>query len=127
MDSVVMVTFVPQFISCVNATVPDRLPTFYPANSTLEWVVEHIMYIGNKIGFEHVGIGSDFDGIPSTPRGLEDVSKFPELVKELLRRGLSDQQAAGVIGGNLLRVWKRVEEVSREMLREGVLPMEDDI
>jgi membrane dipeptidase len=127
MDSVVMVTFVPQFISCVNATVPDRLPTFYPANSTLEWVVEHIMYIGNKIGFEHVGIGSDFDGIPSTPRGLEDVSKFPELVKELLRRGLSDQQAAGVIGGNLLRVWKRVEEVSKEMLREGVLPMEDDI
>ncbi|EXJ61020.1 membrane dipeptidase [Cladophialophora yegresii CBS 114405] len=126
-NSVVMVTFVPQFISCVNATVPDRLPMFYPANSTLEWVAEHIMYIGKKIGFEHVGIGSDFDGIPSTPRGLEDVSKFPALVKQLLRQGLSDGQVAGVIGGNVLRVWKGVEEISREMLQEGVLPMEDDI
>src|ERR1700742_1637469 len=126
-NSVVMVTFVPQFISCVNSTVADRLPTFFPVNSTMEWVSEHIMYIGNKIGFEHVGIGSDFDGVPTTPRGLEDVSKFPGLVKELLRRGLSDKQAAGVVGGNLLRVWKRVEDVSKEMHQEGVLPMEDEI
>src|ERR1700742_578692 len=119
-NSVVMVTFVPQFISCVNATIPDRLPTFYPANSTLEWVAEHLMYIGNKIGFEHVGLGSDFDGIPSTPRGLEDVSKFPQLVKELLKRGLSDKQVAGIIGGNLLRVWTSVEQVSERMQSEGV-------
>ncbi|KAJ9604559.1 hypothetical protein H2200_010672 [Cladophialophora chaetospira] len=126
-NSVVMVTFVPQFISCVNSSIPDRLPTFYPPNSTLEWVAEHIMYFGNKIGFEHVGLGSDFDGIPSTPRGLEDVSKFPDLVKELLLRGLSDGQVKGIIGRNVLRVWRRVEEISREMQAEGVLPMEDDV
>ncbi|KIW92946.1 uncharacterized protein Z519_06795 [Cladophialophora bantiana CBS 173.52] len=126
-DSVVMVTFVPEFISCVNATIPGNLPTFYPANSTLEHVAEHIMYIGNKIGFEHVGIGSDFDGTESTPRGLEDVSKFPDLLKELLRRGLSDEQVGAITGGNLLRVWRRVEEVGREMQDDGVTPMEDDI
>ncbi|KIW79275.1 hypothetical protein Z517_05887 [Fonsecaea pedrosoi CBS 271.37] len=126
-DSVVMVTFVPEFISCVNATVPDTLPAFYPANSTLAWVADHIMYIGGKIGFEHVGIGSDFDGTPTTPSGLQDVTKFPDLLKELLRRGLSDAQVEGITGGNLLRVWKRVEEVGLEMQREGVLPMEDDI
>jgi membrane dipeptidase len=125
--SLVMVTFVPQFISCVNSTVPDRLPTFYPANSTLEWVAEHIMYIGSKIGFEHVGVGSDFDGVPTTPTGLEDVSQFPSLVRELLKRGLNDQQVQGIIGGNLLRVWKRAEDVSKEMIAEGVLPLEDDI
>ncbi|KIW45639.1 uncharacterized protein PV06_04012 [Exophiala oligosperma] len=126
-DSVIMVTFVPQFISCVNSTTPGNLPTFHPANSTLEFVVEHVMYLGNKIGFEHVGIGSDFDGIPETPRGLEDVSKFPDLVRELLRRGLDDAQVEGVIGGNVLRVWKRVEEVSAEMKARGDLPLEDEI
>lgn len=122
-----MVTFVPQFISCINSTVPDTLPTHYPANSTLEFVADHIMYIGEKIGFDHVGIGSDFDGTPATPRGLEDASKFPDLVKELLKRGLSDAQAEGIVGANVLRVWKRVEEVSREMQASGVLPLEDDI
>ena len=85
------------------------------------------MYIGEKIGFEHVGLGSDFDGIPDTPTGLEDVSKFPHLVKELLRRGLSDRQVEGIVGRNVLRVWKRVEEVSREMQTSGKLPLEDDI
>ncbi|KAK5281064.1 hypothetical protein LTR99_011187 [Exophiala xenobiotica] len=126
-DSVVMVTFVPPFISCVASEVPGQLPNFYPPNSTLEFVADHIMYIGEKIGYAHVGIGSDFDGIPYTPRGLEDVAKFPDLVKELLRRGLSDRQVEGIVGANLLRVWKRVEEVSREMQTNGELPMEDDI
>ncbi|KAL2439055.1 Dipeptidase aclJ [Exophiala dermatitidis] len=126
-NSVVMVTFVPEFVSCVNSSTPDRLPTFYPPNSTLGFVADHIMYIGNKIGFEHVGIGSDFDGCFDTPRGLEDVSKFPDLVRELLVRGLSDDQVEGIVGGNVLRVWKRVEEVAQEMQASGALPMEDEI
>ncbi|KAL2403011.1 Dipeptidase aclJ [Exophiala dermatitidis] len=126
-NSVVMVTFVPEFVSCVNSSKPDRLPTFYPPNSTLGFVADHIMYIGNKIGFEHVGIGSDFDGCFDTPRGLEDVSKFPDLVRELLVRGLSDDQVEGIVGGNVLRVWKRVEEVAQEMQASGALPMEDEI
>ena len=83
------------------------------------------MYIGEKIGFDHVGIGSDFDGIPNTPRGLEDVSKFPDLVAELLRMGLTDEDAAKVVGRNILRVWAAVDGVAAEMQREGVPPAED--
>ncbi|KAL1837664.1 hypothetical protein VTJ49DRAFT_3540 [Mycothermus thermophilus] len=124
----VMVNFNPPFISCV--AVPGRedgLPEFYPANATLQQVVRHIMYIGERIGFEHVGLGSDFDGIETTPEGLEDVSKFPDLVAELLRQGVSDEDAAKVVGGNLLRVWKEVEAVAEEMQRAGEPPLEDDL
>ena len=83
------------------------------------------MYIGAKIGFDHVGIGSDFDGIPTIPRGLEDVSKFPDLIAELLRMGLTDEDAAKVVGRNILRVWAAVDSVATEMQRDGVSPAED--
>jgi membrane dipeptidase len=70
-------------------------------------------------------LGSDFDGIPAVPTGLEDVSKFPDLIAELLRRGVTDEQAAKVAGGNLLRVWKEIDQVALKMQAEGVLPEED--
>ena len=82
---------------------------------------------GGLIGFDHVGLGSDFDGIGTTPEGLGDVSKYPDLVAELLRRGVSDEDAAKVVGGNLLRVWKEADEVALKMQAEGVLPLEDEI
>lgn len=85
------------------------------------------MYIGRKIGFNHVGLGSDFDGIPTTPEGLDDVSKFPGLVAELLRLGLTDEDAAKVVGRNILRVWGGVDRVAAEMQREGVLPAQDTV
>ena len=85
------------------------------------------MYIGESIGFEHVGLGSDFDGIPTTPEGLEDVSKFPDLIAELLRLGLTDEDAAKVVGRNILRVWADVDSVAAKMQKEGVLPAEDKI
>ncbi|KAF8416718.1 hypothetical protein EV426DRAFT_625877 [Tirmania nivea] len=116
-DGVVMVNFYPQFISCGPGKVP--------ANATLEVVVDHIEYIGKLIGWEHVGIGSDFDGIESVPTGLEDVSKYPEITIELLRRGLKAIDVVKVMGLNILRVWKVVEMVSEEMKYEKVLPMED--
>ena len=127
-NSLVMVNFSPDFISCVAA--PDRddgLPEFYPANSTLEHVASHIMYIGELIGYDHVGLGSDFDGIPSVPKGLEDVSRFPDLVAELLRRGVSDADASKVVGGNILRVWRDVELLAAEMQAAGEKPLEDDL
>lgn len=127
-NSLVMVNFAPDFISCVAA--PDRedgLPDFYPANSTLEHVVTHILHIGNLIGFNHVGLGSDFDGIQSTPKGLDDVSFYPALVAEMLKRGVSDEDAARVVGGNILRVWKDVEEVAAEMQAAGEPVLEDDL
>lgn len=61
------------------------------------------------------------------PQGLEDVSKYPDLLSELLRRGLTDEELGMTAGGNLLRVWRRAEEVSLEMQREGVKPLEDDV
>jgi len=125
-NSLVMINFSPDFVSCTASTTnPNGLPDFYPQNNTLEHVVDHIIYIGNLIGFDYVGLGSDFDGIESTPRGLEDVSKFPALVSELLGRGVSDEEAAKVVGGNILRVWKDVDAVAAEMKRKGVRPVED--
>ncbi|CAG8956432.1 hypothetical protein HYFRA_00003816 [Hymenoscyphus fraxineus] len=125
-NSVVMVNFSPDFVSCTaNPSNPSGLPDFYPANSTLEHVVRHVKHIGELIGYEHVGFGSDFDGIPNTPKGLDDVSKFPDLVAELLRQGLTDDQARGVVGGNVLRVWKEVDDVALRMQASGEKPLED--
>lgn len=126
-NGVVMINFAPDFVSCVDAGRDDGLPDFYPQNSTLEWVAEHVVYIGRRIGFAHVGIGSDFDGIGSTPRGLDDVSKFPDLVAELLRKGVSDDDAAKVVGGNILRVWKEAEAIAGELQNKGEPVLEDDL
>ena len=126
-NSIVMVNFSPVFISCIASDDPNGLPEFDPEQATLEHVVDHIMYIGNLIGFDHVGLGSDFDGIPTVPRGLEDVSKYPDLIAELLRRGVSDEDAGKVAGGNLLRVWKDVDQVALQMQAEGALPVEDEL
>lgn len=68
--------------------------------------------MGDLIGFDHVGLGSDFDGIFDVRRGLEDVSKFPDLIAEMLKAGISDGDAEKVIGGNILRVWANVETIA---------------
>ena len=130
-DSIVMVNFAPDFISCVAADARSEsangLPEFYPPNSTLHQVARHVVYIGQLIGYDHVGLGSDFDGIPTTPQGLEDVSKFPDLVKELLRMGVSKLDVRKIVGENVLRVWKAAEKVGEELRGQGVMPMEDEL
>ena len=124
-NSIVMVNFSPDFISCVPSKSSTGLPDLYPPNATLHQVARHITYIGDKIGYDHVGIGSDFDGIFDTPKGLEDVSKFPDLIAELLKMGLSDEDAAKVVGRNVLRVWADADKVAQKMQKDGVLPVED--
>ncbi|KAF2111346.1 membrane dipeptidase-domain-containing protein [Lophiotrema nucula] len=124
--SVVMINFSPGFISCVPGGSSSGLPDDYPKNATLNQVVRHIKHVGELIGYDYVGIGTDYDGIDSTPAGLEDVSKFPDLVAELLRQGVSDEDAAKIVGRNLLRVWKEVDEVAAK-LQEDSLPLEDDL
>src|SRR5574338_7532 len=85
---------------------------------TIAQVADHIDHIRQVAGIDHIGIGSDFDGITTTPVGLEDVSKFPALTAELLRRGYSDDDVKKVMGLNLLRAWKEVERVSAKLQKE---------
>jgi membrane dipeptidase len=69
-------------------------------------------------GIDHIGIGSDFDGIQSTPVGLEDVSKYPALTAELLRRGYSEDDVQKVLGQNVLRVMRDVERAAAALQKE---------
>jgi membrane dipeptidase len=102
---VVMVTFVPGFVTeSEQATLAD--------------VADHIDHVANVAGVDHVGIGSDFDGIDSTPVGLEDVSTYPALFAELSRRGWSEEDLAKLAGENVLRVMRESEAVARRLQRE---------
>jgi membrane dipeptidase len=78
---------------------------------TLSQVADHIEHIAKVAGVDHVGIGSDFDGISETPVGLEGVDKYPALLAELMRRGWSDADLAKLAGGNILRVLAAAEAV----------------
>jgi len=81
-------------------------------------VANHIDHVRKVAGIDHVGIGSDFDGISSAPSGLEDVSTFPALVEELLRRGYSDEDVKKVLGLNVIRALRRAEQVAQAMQAE---------
>ncbi|OTA04141.1 membrane dipeptidase GliJ [Trichoderma parareesei] len=94
---------------------------------TLARVADHIRHVGERIGYEHVGIGSDFDGTMQTPDGLGDVSRFPFLIAELLRRGISDESVKDIAGRNVLRVMDEVQRVSGELMRNGAKMLHDDI
>jgi membrane dipeptidase len=78
-------------------------------------VADHIDHIRKVAGVDHVGVGSDFDGISEGPTGLDGVDKFPALLQELARRGWSDQDLAKVAGANLLRVMGQAERVSAQL------------
>jgi membrane dipeptidase len=78
-------------------------------------VADHIDHIRAVAGLDHVGLGSDFDGVSETPSGLDGVDKYPALLAELLRRGWSDDDLGKVAGGNLLRVMVQVEAVSARL------------
>jgi membrane dipeptidase len=80
--------------------------------TTLAQVADHIEYIRKIAGIDHVGLGSDFDGIPDTPVGLEGVDHYPALLEELMRRGWSDADIARLAGDNLLRAMAAAEQVS---------------
>ncbi|HEV2423771.1 MAG TPA: dipeptidase [Terriglobia bacterium] len=79
-------------------------------------VADHIDHAVQVAGVDHVGLGSDFDGISGlAPRGLEDCSKLPDLVRELARRGYSEDDLEKILGGNVLRVMRQVEQVSKSL------------
>jgi membrane dipeptidase len=99
---------VKDFIAKYNESSP------YPF-ATLETVLDHIDHVVQLVGVEHVGIGSDYDGVgDSLPIGLKDVSTFPNLIKGLLDRGYSEEDIKLILSGNALRVWKKVEEYAQQ-------------
>jgi membrane dipeptidase len=140
---VVMVTFVPAFVSNevaqyekreteenerISAEVADtaevsrRMEQWRAANprpqATLTQVADHIEHVRKVAGADHVGLGSDFDGITNVPVGLEDVSTFPQLFAELIRRGWSDDDLRKLAGRNVLRVLRESERTSERLRKE---------
>ncbi len=85
--------------------------------ATMAETVGHFDHVIKLVGVDHVGIGSDFDGVgDSLPTGLKDVSEYPNLVAEFLRRGYTEKDIAKILAGNLLRVWSEVEAYSSKNL-----------
>jgi len=141
---VIMVTFVPSFVAPEGAhevgrvrAERDRLTALYPGDAkkvaagleawfaknpgpkaTLSQVADHIDHARKVAGIEHVGLGSDFDGVARLPVGLEDVSKFPALLAELLRRGYSEADVERIAGRNILRVLAESEKVASRLQAE---------
>jgi membrane dipeptidase len=91
---------------------------------TVSDVVDHIDHIIKVAGIDHVGIGSDFDGITAWPVGLEDVSCYPRITEELLRRGRSEAEVHKILGGNILRAFREAGKVA-ERLRKQTAPEVD--
>ena len=113
---VVMVTFVPGFISQevadFNARPEAERKGMTAPRATLSQVADHIDHIRKVAGIDHIGLGGDFDGITDVVAGLEDVSKYPDLTAELLRRGYKDEDIKKIIRLNVLRVMRQVEKVA---------------
>ncbi|MCJ1247517.1 hypothetical protein MMC30_004731 [Trapelia coarctata] len=99
-NGVIMICFLPS-LSCISR---DGLQTL----ASVKTVAEHVMYVGKTIGYQHVGIGSDFDGMLEGPAGLDDVSAYPDLVAELLANGIDEEDVKVVLGLNILRVLDEV-------------------
>ncbi|GIW83037.1 MAG: membrane dipeptidase [Gemmatales bacterium] len=137
---VIMVNFYPGFITAEGARASRRMFEVYrelrkkyprQADFELAWqtwkaqhpfprgsvktVVDHIEHIIKTAGIDHVGLGSDFDGIDSTPHQLEDVSCYPYITQELLNRGYNEMQIHKILGGNALRVLREVEKAAKRL------------
>jgi membrane dipeptidase len=138
---IVMVTFVPSFLSAkvadwtaMQASEESRLKLQYPGDQAAvkkglaEWTAaypatrasiqdaaDHIDHIRSVAGIDHIGLGGDFDGITAVVEGLEDVSTYPALTAELLRRGYKDADVLKITGQNVLRVMRSVEDVSKTL------------
>ena len=143
-NGVVMVTYVVSFVSedmreyyADRSAYNSRLNSLYPHDPdtrseklnqwdeenpmplpNLDDVADHIDHIRDKIGVEYIGIGGDYDGITVLPEGLEDVTTYPDLFAELLRRGYTEEELKKIAGKNVLRVMDDVEAVAREMQQE---------
>jgi len=80
-----------------------------------EAIIDHIDHVAKVAGIDHTGLGSDFDGTPSMPEGLDSAADLPKITEGLLKRGYTAEQIRKVLGGNLMRVFREVETVSRQL------------
>jgi membrane dipeptidase len=128
-NGIVMVTFVPGFASTKVAhwqkqrdSVKDGVAAWEAKNpaprATIADVADHIDHIKKVAGIDHIGLGGDFDGISTVVQGLEDVSTYPSLTAELLRRGYKDDEVQKILGLNILRVLQEAETVSARLQKE---------
>jgi len=85
---------------------------------TVADVADHIDHVVKLVGIDYVGIGSDYEGVGTLPVGLENVSRYPNLIEELLKRGYTDEMIGKICSGNLLRVWSAVERVAQDRGRQ---------
>jgi membrane dipeptidase len=120
---VVMINFYNGFINTEYARPGAQAPA-KPANvATMEMLIQHFEHAIKVAGIDHVGIGSDFDGVDGMlPGGMEDVSKLPAITYELLKRGYTDADVKKILGGNMLRVMAEVEEAARKSQASGAKP-----
>jgi len=114
-----MEALTPKDESAVKAGLAAWLAAHPRPKVTVAQVADHIDHVRKLAGIDHVGYGSDFDGITWTPTGLEDVSTFPALTAELLRRGYSDDEVKKVLGLNLLRVMRAAEATAARLSAAG--------
>lgn len=102
------------------AAETNKLQATIPLPATpLSVLIDHFDHIAKVAGIDHVGLGSDFDGIPSVPLGLEDISKLPNITYELLKRGYSEKDVKKVLGENFMRAFAEVERVARSSRLSG--------
>lgn len=81
-------------------------PYYFDARPSLSQLIDHIDYIAKLVGSEYVGLGSDFDGVESLPKEMDDVTFLPNVTRELMNRGYSEKEVTNILGGNIMRVLK---------------------
>ncbi len=110
------------------AAFSKALDAWYDANKlprgTIADVANHIDHIKNLIGIDHIGLGADYDGVTSLPEGLEDVSTYPRLTEELLRRNYSETDIHKILGGNVIRALRKAGDVAK-VLQKTTTPEVD--
>ena len=116
---VVMVNFMSGYVVPTKELEENR-----SAKGTVHTVVDHIEHIIKVAGIDHVGIGSDYDGVRSLPKQLTDVSFYPYITQELLNRGYDKEQIHKILGGNALRVLRECEQVAKK-LKSGEIAFDE--
>jgi membrane dipeptidase len=103
----------PRDLAGVSAIQGEYAAVNPQPEATLSQVADHIEHVRAIAGIEHVGVGGDFDGTPDLPAGLGDVSRYPALLRELVRRGWSEADCKALAGGNILRALRQAESFAR--------------